>query len=611
MPPSFKIFTPPMPQPSSVESETLGSSLPDEVRGNYDYIPATLAGNFAAIILVGFIFAGTAPWMVGIWASVFVLFLGVRFYLGVRYRRTKRETLADWQRWRTYSNMAALGSATLWGLTSWIFFPLAEGSTQNTGLTIVVYTLCIAAMPVLCTQPRIFFAFCLLCFSPMIVQLAKLGGDQGLQLAFIMAIIILLTMVLANNYRQAMQRVIELKLRAGELLSQLRWEKRAADVARRDAEVANRAKTQFFAAASHDLRQPLHALGLFAEALRQKSQDPEVAQLVNSINSSVDALEGLFSELLDITRIDTGGVAVQPQHFAVQEVFRKLRLSFEAAAFEKNLDLRFKTQPHWIYADPVLVERILSNLVSNAIRYTPMGGILVTARRRGSVVWLQVWDTGLGIKDTDKERIFEEFYQVAPMESLSPDQRKGLGLGLSIVKRLTDLMKTTLQLRTRWGQGSVFTLQVPIGRVVESTKPTAQRSKHLGLSLLGRLIVVVEDEPAVIAGLEVLLQAWGASVITLENVAAVREWTSTYHSQSVQPDLILADYRLEPGQTGIDAIRLIRQCIGAQCPAIMITGSTMTQHDQAAQEHNFHLLIKPVLPNKLRAMIAFKLGMQQ
>ena len=194
-------------------------------------------------------------------------------------------------------------------------------------------------------------------------------------------IIITLTTVLARNYRQALQRVIELKVRADDLLDQLRIEKQAAEQARHEAEVANRAKTQFFTAASHDLRQPLHAMGLFAEALRQRSHEPEVANLVVSINASVDALEGLFSELLDITRIDSGGVEVHPQGFEMADILRKIRLHYEPTAFEKGLALRLRGGQRVVHADPLLVERIVRNLVSNAIRYTNDGSVLVALPR--------------------------------------------------------------------------------------------------------------------------------------------------------------------------------------------------------------------------------------
>jgi len=388
-------------------------------------------------------------------------------------------------------------------------------------------------------------------------------------------------------------------------------QKRISDEARREAEVANRAKTQFFTAASHDLRQPLHAMGLFAEALRQRVHEPEVAQLVNSINESVDALEGLFSELLDITRIDSGVIEVHPQHFEVDEILRKLRLNFEPSAFEKGLALRLRGGGRVVFADPLLVERILRNLVSNAIRYTNDGSVLVGCRQRGDRVRLQVWDTGLGITEAEQARIFDEFYQVPNTPKVSPDQRKGLGLGLAIVKRLADLMGAPLTLRSTPGRGTVFTLELPAGRAPRRSALLSMPGKGpVDLTLAGRRIVVVEDEPAVRAGLEVLLAGWGAQIDAFDSVASSRAWAERSDPVLMKPDLLIVDYRLEDGLSGVDAIKALRARFGAALPAILVTGSTMTGHDREATEHNFHLLIKPVVPNKLRAMIAFKLGVK-
>ena len=416
--------------------------------------------------------------------------------------------------------------------------------------------------------------------------------------------------MLARTYRQALQRALELKLQADHLLAQLRIEKLAADAARQEAEVANRAKTQFFTAASHDLRQPLHAMGLFAEALRQKNHDVEVAHLVNSINESVDALEGLFSELLDITRIDSGGIEVHPQHFPLADLYRKLRLHFEPAAFEKGLALRFRGALHVVHADPLLVERILRNLVSNAIRYTADGTVLVGCRRRGDRLWLQVWDTGPGIAEDQQTRVFEEFYQLPHGPRTEAHQRKGLGLGLAIVKRLADLMGAPVELRSQPGRGTVFSLELPLGKWVPQTQPMLSGKGLLSLTLEGRTIVVVEDEPAVLSGLEALLHGWGASILAFDSVAACRLWVQTAHGSMPGPDLLIVDYRLENGLTGADALASLRERFGADLPAIVITGSTMSSLDLEAQQKNFHLLIKPVVPNKLRAMIAFKLGVK-
>ena len=596
--------------PTSSSTELSASSLPEEVRSAFDYLPAQLAGNLAGISVILMIFWSTTPASVVLpWLSAFAVMWLARLWLLRRFQLASPLTVPDWQRWRSLWNAGTLTSGALWGATAWLFYP-GGGHVQQIALIITVYTFCIAVVPVLATQPRVFLMFSALCFVPMAARVATDGSADSYRLAGILLLIFSLSTLRARSYRQALQRVLELKLQADHLLAQLRIEKLAADAARQEAEVANRAKTQFFTAASHDLRQPLHAMGLFAEALRQKNHDVEVAHLVNSINESVDALEGLFSELLDITRIDSGGIEVHPQHFPLADLYRKLRLHFEPAAFEKGLALRFRGGRHMVHADPLLVERILRNLVSNAIRYTSDGTVLVGCRRRGDLLLLQVWDTGPGISEDQQAHVFEEFYQVPHGPRTEPHQRKGLGLGLAIVKRLADLMGARVGLRSQPGRGTVFSLELPLGRSVPQAQPMPSGKGLLSLTLEGRTIVVVEDEPAVLSGLEALLHGWGASILAFESVAACKAWVQTAHGSTPRPDLMIVDYRLENGLTGADALALVRERFDEDLPAIVITGSTMSELEFEAQQKNFHLLIKPVVPNKLRAMIAFKLGVK-
>ena len=602
------------------------SSLPEEVQSAFDYMPAALAGYAAGVGVVCSLFWGLAPANVLLpWLLLFAALIAGRAWMARRFSQAKRRGPIDWPYWRVWANVGTVATALLWGLTGWLYYPRGN-PVQQTGLIIVIYTFAVAAVPVLSVQPRLYVTFAVLCFMPMVARIAAVGDADHYQLAAEVVVILVLTTLLARNYRQTLQRLIGLKLRADALLIRLRAEKQAADEARQQAEIANRAKTQFFTAASHDLRQPLHAMGLFAEALRQRVREPagqkatdgaqrpnhdaEVAHLVNSINESVDALEGLFSELLDITRIDSGGVEVHTAHFAVGDILRKLRLHFEPAAFEKGLSLRLRGGGRVVQADPLLVERILRNLVSNAIRYTDDGSVLVSCRQRGATVLLQVWDTGLGIREAEQARIFEEFYQVPTTAPVSPEQRKGLGLGLAIVKRLADLMNAPLTLRSRPGHGTVFTLELPLGRAPRLPAAAPTLKGPVGLTLDDRLIVIVEDEPAVRAGLEVLLQGWGAAIESFDSVAAATRWAASTDAAPTRPDLLIVDYRLEGGLTGVDALVALRSRFGADVPAIVVTGSTMTGHDAEAQRHDFHLLIKPVLPNKLRAMIAFKLNVK-
>lgn len=584
----------------------------EHARALYTQTPATLAGNLVGVLLVVAFYRSVAePWRLFGWVGVVAVLWSVRLAHYLRFRRQPDADQATLLAWRGSWRVLALLQGTCWGVAAWLFWSLGTPSHQ-VALLLIIYSYCVGSVQMLAGQPRLFVAFLCLVLLPTVARVASdTTHPFHLQIALILCILFGAVWLMARTYRSSLALAIDLKLRTDQLAAQLRVEKAAAEDARRAAEAASRAKTQFFAAASHDLRQPLHAMGLFAETLRQRCHDPDVAALVNSINESVDALEGLFGELLDITRIDTGGVELKPQPVALREMFARLRLHFEPSAFEKGLALSFRGESHVVQADPVVVERILRNLVSNAIRYTEDGGVLVTCRRRGDTLLLQVWDSGIGIGDTALPRIFDEFYQVNSQRPLEPHQRKGLGLGLAIVKRLADLMGAPLTVRSRVGHGTVFSLEVAPGRLqAPPAQPLAPGGSKaaLGLSLEGRRIVVVEDEPAVREGLVVLLKAWGAQVLDFDAVAPLEAWTRG-GAELPRPDLLIVDYRLPEARSGLEALALLRQrWAGQRLPAIVITGSTLSGLENEAQAHDFHLLIKPVLPNKLRAMIGFKLS---
>ena len=582
----------------------------DHIRALYVQTPATLTGNAIGMALMTAIFWPLAePTRVLAWLGLGLALWGLRLLHYMRFLRQKDAPPELLRAWRRSWKALVLSQGTLWGVAVWLFWGLGT-PFHTVALILVVYSYCLGSVQLLATQWRVFLAFITLVLAPLIVRIASdFSQPWHWQLAFILALLFGITVLMGRTYGSALGQAISLKRRTDELASRLRVEMDVAEEARRTAEAANRAKTQFFAAASHDLRQPLHAMGLFAEALRQRTHDPEVAALVNCINESVDALEGLFSELLDITRIDTGGVDVNPAPVRLKDVFSRLRLHFEPTAFEKGLMLSFRGAQHVAHTDPVLLERVLRNLVSNAIRYSDDGGVLVSCRARQGRLLVQVWDSGIGISEATLPRIFEEFYQVQSNRPLEAHHRKGLGLGLAIVKRLAALMEAPISVRSRVGHGTVFSLEVPVGRTprsIDAGGPAGGKAP-LGLTLQGRHIVVVEDEMAVREGLVVVLKAWGASVEAFDTVEAV-EAALVARSSSLQPDLLLVDYRLPQGRTGIEALRLLRaHWAGHKLPAIVITGSSLGGHEDEAVTEDYHLLIKPVLPNKLRAMIAFKL----
>ncbi len=584
----------------------------DHLLALYVQTPATLTGNLFGMVLVGAFYWPLAEgWRLIGWLSVITALWLVRLGHYLRFRRQRNTGLEALRVWRRSWMALVLCQGAMWGLAAWLFWDLGS-PFHKVALLLIVFTYCLASVQLLATQSTVFLVFISLVLTPTIVRVASDTQQPfHLQLAVVLTLMFCITVLMARTYSSALGQAIALKSRTDELAHKLRTEKVVAEEARRAAEAANRAKTQFFAAASHDLRQPLHAMGLFAEALRQRSHDPEVASLVNSINESVDALEGLFSELLDITRIDTGGVDVNPAPVRLRDVFARLRLHFEPTAFEKGLMLSFHGEQRIAHTDPVLLERVLRNLVSNAIRYSDDGGVLVSCRPRNGKLLVQVWDSGIGISDANLPRVFDEFFQVQSNRPLEAHHRKGLGLGLAIVKRLSALMDAPISVRSRAGHGTVFSLEVPVGKAPRpvGAASVASAKAALGLTLQGRLIVVVEDEMAVREGLAVLLKAWGAAVLPFDTVAAVQEWLA--QSPPEAPDLLLVDYRLPQGRTGIDALGHIRAHWPAhKLPAIVITGSSLGGHEDEAVTHDYHLLIKPVLPNKLRAMIAFKLGVR-
>lgn len=508
--------------------------------------------------------------------------------------------------WLSWWVGAMLVSAALWGAGAWLFYPHLD-TTQLEVLLVIGYTLCIAAAPVLLHQPRAFVLFPVFFFGPIVVRIATSGGEDSHVLAGIVLFVFALTFMVVRGFRQSLLSKSELQRQSDRLLEQLRIEKASAEAARLAAEAANRAKSRFLAAASHDLRQPMHAMGLFAGALRQKKLDADTARIVASINDSVDALEEQFSQLLDQSRIESSAIEVRAQCFAVSELYRKLRLRFEPLAFEKGLALRFRGGAQLVHTDPLLLDRIVNNLVSNALRYTRDGTVLVGCRRRGDRLLLQVWDTGEGIHEQDQTRVFNEPYQWPDMRLEDAPHRQRQGLGLSIVRGLSELIDAPVSLRSSRGRGSVFTVDLAVGHPADASQAGPLAHAAPTTTLGAHTIVVIEDDDAVRQGLEALLLGWGAHVHSFDSSASFMRWAVTSHT-TVTPDLVVVDYWLESGVNGVDTLAAVREQFGADIPAILVSASTLSLHEIHSRIERVHVLIKPVAPVKLRALITHTIG---
>ncbi|MDR3435701.1 PAS domain S-box protein [Telmatospirillum sp.] len=361
------------------------------------------------------------------------------------------------------------------------------------------------------------------------------------------------------------------------------------------AEQANMAKTRFLAAASHDLRQPLQALSMFVTVLAGREHTPEDAALIQRIEDSAGALETLLNGLLDVSKLEAGLVEPVLTAFDVGRLLSRLAAEFGPLVNEAGLDFHYVPSSAPIQSDPALLERILRNLLNNAVRYTKSGRILLGCRRRGDILRIEVWDTGIGIPHDQLPLIFREFHQLG---NSARDRRQGLGLGLTIVDRLVQLLGHRIDVASEPRKGSVFAIEVPRAVVASpvSPPPPLPVDRHGGHAT----ILVIEDEPDVLESTCLLLEAWGFSVLPSRNCdEALR------HLADVQkrPDLILADYRLQGGATGAQAISRIRARFRSSLPAIILTGDTAPERLRQAKASGHGLLHKPVQPGALHQMI--------
>ncbi|AYH45565.1 ATP-binding protein [Azoarcus sp. DN11] len=364
---------------------------------------------------------------------------------------------------------------------------------------------------------------------------------------------------------------------------------------RDEAERATQSKSRFLAAASHDLRQPMHALGLFIAELAQHEHAPDARRLVERIGASAAAMGNLLDSLLDISRLDANVVKPNVRPFPLQPLLDRIAADEGPGAEEYDLELRARPTDAWISSDPVLFERILSNLVSNAVRYTRKGRVLVVCRRRGDRLRVEVRDNGIGIPAESHEVIFQEFTQLHNPER---SRDKGLGLGLPIVRRLTELLGHRLTLRSSPGAGSVFAVEVPLAKP-EADVPAAETERLPG-DLGGLRVALVDDDPLARGSMESLLTSWGCSVAAAGDVEAL---VGALNRDGTVPQLIISDFRLDGRCNGIEVIRSLRTWKGGNIPAVLVTGDTGPDTLRQAQDEGLPLLHKPVRPARLRALL--------
>ncbi len=396
-----------------------------------------------------------------------------------------------------------------------------------------------------------------------------------------------------------------LQINARELEGRIEEATHALHVQKDAAEQATRAKTRFIAAASHDLRQPLHAIGLFTSTLLRRSEGTALQPVVSDLGKAVEAMDRLFGSLLDISRLDAGTLHAEPRPFPLQRLLDQLGAEYADVAEAKGLRLHLRRTTAVVLTDEVLLHRVLSNLISNAIRYTRAGTVMVCCRRRGDSVQVEVRDSGVGIAADKHDEVFQEFYRIG---DASDSRSSGLGLGLSIVSRLARLLATRVVVRSAPGRGSTFSLRLSRGEPGAMPAPEDIAIAH-GLGPGPALhVLVVDDDPLVLAGNRALLEELGCVVTTVSDAAQAE---SQLIARDGAPVLVLCDMWLGEGGNGVELLQRLSSVIGARVSGILISGDTRPETLRSVSAAGFSLLHKPVSPAKLRAIVtnfAWKAG---
>lgn len=571
--------------------------LAEQVRSlDQAMIVAPFALMLVAAVLVYALWGQIAPSVLLIWLAGVVIWQSGRLTQSLYYRRSKPAP-QDARWWANMYTIATLVSGCIWGTGAWLLF-VPDSLSLQALLTMVLTSLVGGSVATNTAYRPVHFAFALPVLLPLALRNVLQGDSLHIVTAFLIVVFLGFLLMTGHRINARVSESIRMRFENVELIEQLKHQKIMAERAQHEAEEANQAKSRFLAAASHDLRQPLHALGLFTGVLEQTVQQPQSRGVIQNMRASVDALEALFNELLDISKLDAGVVTPSITTFALAPLFERVRNDFEPQAAARGLVLRVRPTALATTGDAMLLERILRNLVANAIRYTPSGRVLLGCRRRGADVDVQVLDTGIGILEAERTRIFEEFYQIGNPER---DRGKGLGLGLAIVKRLAELLGHTLHIDSRVGAGSCFAVRVP--RAPDMPAVAVGRRQELSASseLADHFVLIVEDESSAREGLRALLKSWRCRVLA---IASLAELEASLQARGEHPDVIVTDYRLRDGSNGVDLINTLRARYGTALPAVVLTDDIRQAAAHEIGGGALEWLQKPVAPERLRITLA-------
>jgi len=547
----------------------------------------SMYANLAMLTLVGMFIWTTFPgYQVGIWIFCGYLIPAFRRIL-YRLIKTLFPALDIHTRLERTVGLLLFFSGVHWGVGAWLFLELTDVNTF-TFISAAILGVVSASLSGFSVRPIIWFIFSGTIFLFVIAKLLALGNWP---MAIMSVIYLSALSVLCQELGKRVEHSITQDFRNAELLEEVREAKDTADK-------ANLAKSQFMAAASHDLRQPLHAQGILLETLRSRLNNSDLGDITDKIVQSNASLNTLFNALLEISQLDAGTIKVHPSHQSLSMIIKIILDEFRQIAEKKNISLTYSGPDLTVYSDSVLLTRVLRNLVSNAIKFTEKGEVTIQVERNKNKVRIAVDDTGIGIPVENQSMIFNEYTQLG---NKSRDRSKGIGLGLALVRRMCYLLDHELKVESVLGKGSSFSLIVPLG---DTDKIFVDTDEQVANPVTGIDILLIDDEQPILDAMKTMLSDWSCQCRCF---TTLKQAESSLEDNDSLPDIIISDYRLTDDVTGMDAIRRLRSCFGRDIPALLISGDTDPDLLKQAQREDFYLLHKPLKPTKLRAVIGMLL----
>lgn len=579
-------------QSADFSNEETASNELNILAGKVDLLMAqmrqVLLGNLVVSSLAGSIFWQvhglplTITWVLVVWGISALRYTIYRRHNWFAPTQPRQATARS--RWLM---LHSLLSGIAWGMGGLLFINTVDAN-YSAVVILLLAGMTAGALPSLSARPAVYWSYAIPALLPLSLYL-QFNDLLNIPLGGTLILIFLLvnigySRVLGRNYHETVRRRFENL----ELIKELKEQKQLADQ-------ANIAKSRFLASASHDLRQPLAALGLFHDALEDELHTATQRHYMSRAKASADALASLFNALLDISKLEAGTISPKPRAINLAEVLEAVVQEQQPLANSKQLQLDLVTSTATVETDPVLLTRMLRNLLTNAILYTPSGRILIGCRRHANGIDIQIHDTGIGIAENEIENIFIEFHQLNNPER---DRSKGLGLGLTIVQRLSKLLEHPLTVKSQPGKGSMFAISVPHSKVDVSSPLASTPDSHT--KPWQGTVLVIDDEKDIRDGMQHLLERWGMKNRTADSLQQAEQ---ILRQEDFLPQLLLCDYRLRDHVTGIQVIKALRTQLGADLPAILISGDTAGERLRDAREADLPLVHKPIDAQLLRTVI--------